>query len=144
MQFELLTCVMNGTTACIVRVMLGSVTLPQSFQKTLNCTARVGCSLILDSPPWEKWLQIMAENLSTTNTSVFLEMIASFTGVSQLCWPLREGLLHTLVYFAFLGLLPALSLFPIVYKLWLPGMAKGTHAPQRAGIHLLFILSSSC
>ncbi|KYO44565.1 transmembrane protein 8A [Alligator mississippiensis] len=79
MQFELLTCVMNGTTACIVRVMLGSVTLPQSFQKTLNCTARVGCSLILDSPPWEKWLQIMAENLSTTNTSVFLEMIASFT-----------------------------------------------------------------
>ncbi|CAM5087014.1 unnamed protein product [Natator depressus] len=79
MQFTLRSCVVNSTKACAIRVVLGSIMLPQSFQKTLSCKETVDCSLVLHSPPWEKWLQIMAENLGTDNASVSFEMIASFT-----------------------------------------------------------------
>lgn len=66
--------------ACVVRVVLGSITLPQSFQRIVTCVGNVTCSLALDSPPWEKWLQIMVENHGATNGSVSLVMLASFTG----------------------------------------------------------------
>lgn len=79
MRFTLRSCAVYDTKACAVRLVLGSTTLPQSFQKTLNCLGRANCSLVLDSPPWEKWLQIKAENLGTATVS--FEMIASFTGV---------------------------------------------------------------
>ncbi|XP_030432696.1 post-GPI attachment to proteins factor 6 isoform X6 [Gopherus evgoodei] len=79
MQFTLRSCVVNSTKACAIRVVLGSIMLPQSFQKTLSCKGTADCSLVLHSPPWEKWLQIMAENLGTPNASVSFEMIASFT-----------------------------------------------------------------
>uniref|UniRef100_A0A8C8REF2 Post-glycosylphosphatidylinositol attachment to proteins 6 n=1 Tax=Pelusios castaneus TaxID=367368 RepID=A0A8C8REF2_9SAUR len=79
MRLTLRSCAVNGTKVCAVQVVLGSTTLPQSFQKTLSCMGRADCSLVLDSPPWEKWLQIMAESLSTANTSISFEMIASFT-----------------------------------------------------------------
>uniref|UniRef100_A0A8C0F5T6 Post-glycosylphosphatidylinositol attachment to proteins 6 n=1 Tax=Bubo bubo TaxID=30461 RepID=A0A8C0F5T6_BUBBB len=36
-----------------------------SFQRIITCTGNVNCSLALDSPPWEKWLQIMVESLGT-------------------------------------------------------------------------------
>ncbi|XP_067407279.1 post-GPI attachment to proteins factor 6 isoform X2 [Emydura macquarii macquarii] len=77
MRFTLRSCVVYDTKACAVQLVLGSTTLPQSFQKTLNCRGRANCSLVLDSPPWEKWLQIKAENLGTATVS--FEMIASFT-----------------------------------------------------------------
>ncbi|XP_026506612.1 post-GPI attachment to proteins factor 6 [Terrapene carolina triunguis] len=79
MQFTLRSCVVNSTKACAIRVMLGSIMLPQSFQKILSCKGTADCSLVLHSPPWEKWLQIMAENLGTANASVSFEMIAFFT-----------------------------------------------------------------
>uniref|UniRef100_A0A8D0HNA4 Post-GPI attachment to proteins 6 n=1 Tax=Sphenodon punctatus TaxID=8508 RepID=A0A8D0HNA4_SPHPU len=79
LHFELRRCMVNVSMTCAVRVTLGSVTLPQSFQKMLNCTGRGRCSMTLDSPPWEKRLQITAESLSTTSASVSFEMIASFS-----------------------------------------------------------------
>uniref|UniRef100_A0A8C6ZF73 Post-GPI attachment to proteins 6 n=1 Tax=Nothoprocta perdicaria TaxID=30464 RepID=A0A8C6ZF73_NOTPE len=79
MWFELRSCVASEQKACAVRVVLGSITLPQSFQRILTCTGNVNCSLGLDSPPWEKWLQIMVENLGTGSADVSVEMVASFT-----------------------------------------------------------------
>ncbi|XP_069665910.1 post-GPI attachment to proteins factor 6 [Haliaeetus albicilla] len=79
MQFELRSCVTSKQKACAVRVVLGSITLPQSFQRIITCVGNVNCSLALDSPPWEKWLQIMVESLGAANASVSVEMLASFT-----------------------------------------------------------------
>ncbi|XP_061849005.1 post-GPI attachment to proteins factor 6 isoform X3 [Colius striatus] len=80
MRLELLSCVSSEHKACAVRVVLGSITLPQSFQRILTCTGSTNCSLALDSPPWEKWLQIMVESLGAANASVLVEVVASFTG----------------------------------------------------------------
>lgn len=80
MWFELRSCMTSERRACTVRVVLGSITLPQSFQRIITCTGNVNCSVSLDSLPWEKWLQIMVESLGTANASVSLEMLASFTG----------------------------------------------------------------
>ncbi|XP_023792262.1 post-GPI attachment to proteins factor 6 isoform X2 [Cyanistes caeruleus] len=79
MRFQLSSCVTSEQRACTVRVLLGSITLPQSFQRSLTCTGSINCSLALDSPPWEKWLQIVVESLGTANASVSVEMLASFT-----------------------------------------------------------------
>ncbi|NWS50684.1 TMM8A factor, partial [Probosciger aterrimus] len=79
MRFELRSCVTSEQKTCAVRVVLGSITLPQSFQKITTCKGNVNCSLALESPPWEKWLQIMVESLGPANASVSVEMLASFT-----------------------------------------------------------------
>ncbi|KAM3662453.1 post-GPI attachment to proteins factor 6 isoform 2-T2 [Ammospiza maritima maritima] len=79
MRFQLSSCVTSEQRACTVRVLLGSITLPQSFQRSLTCTGSTNCSLALESPPWEKWLQIMVESLGTANASVSVEMLATFT-----------------------------------------------------------------
>ncbi|XP_038007633.1 post-GPI attachment to proteins factor 6 isoform X4 [Motacilla alba alba] len=79
MRLQLSSCVTSEQRACTVRVLLGSITLPQSFQRSLTCTGSTNCSLALESPPWEKWLQIMVESLGTANASVSVEMLASFT-----------------------------------------------------------------
>lgn len=91
MQFQLSSCVTSEQRACAVRVLLGSITLPQSFQRSLTCTGSINCSLALDSPPWEKWLQIMVESLGTANASVSVEMLASFTGGIPCALAVREG-----------------------------------------------------
>uniref|UniRef100_A0A493TDR0 Post-GPI attachment to proteins 6 n=1 Tax=Anas platyrhynchos platyrhynchos TaxID=8840 RepID=A0A493TDR0_ANAPP len=96
MWFELRSCVTSEQKACSVRVVLGSITLPQSFQKIITCTGNVNCSLGLDSLPWEKWLQIMVESLGTANASVSMEMLTSFTGGFPFSLPLWEGAARTL------------------------------------------------
>jgi len=96
MRFELRSCVTSEQKACAVRVVLGSIMLPQSFQKIVTCTGNVNCSLALDSPPWEKWLQIMVESLDAGNANVSVEMLASFTGGPPLCLALWEGPERTL------------------------------------------------
>lgn len=85
-QVELRRCVTNTSVACSVRVTVGSAVLPQSFQKVLNCTGDVACSLVLASPPWEKWLRVTVESLSGPSTSVSFEVTASFTGVFAMDW----------------------------------------------------------
>uniref|UniRef100_A0A8D2NH55 Post-GPI attachment to proteins 6 n=1 Tax=Zonotrichia albicollis TaxID=44394 RepID=A0A8D2NH55_ZONAL len=91
MRFQLSSCVTSEQRACTVRVLLGSITLPQSFQRSLTCTGSTNCSLALESPPWEKWLQIMVESLGTANASVSVEMLASFTGGIPCSSGIREG-----------------------------------------------------
>ncbi|XP_053132719.1 post-GPI attachment to proteins factor 6 [Hemicordylus capensis] len=78
LHLELQSCTVNVSTACAVLLTLGSSTLPQSFQQVLNCTGREPCSLLLSSPPWEKWLRLTVESLSGPGASVSFEMVASF------------------------------------------------------------------
>lgn len=123
MRFQLSSCVTSEQRACHVRVLLGSITLPQSFQRSLTCTGSINCSLALDSPPWEKWLQIMVESLGTANASVSLEMLASFTGGIPSSLAVREGPEGTLCVLC----LP-----------WVFGcLAVVAYAPQQAGCLLL-------
>ncbi|XP_061455344.1 post-GPI attachment to proteins factor 6 isoform X2 [Rhineura floridana] len=77
LHFKLGSCRVNTSTTCAVRVTLGSFTLSPSSQKVLNCTG--ACSLLLESPPWERWLPITVESLSGPGASVSFEMMASFT-----------------------------------------------------------------
>uniref|UniRef100_A0A8B9FG00 Post-glycosylphosphatidylinositol attachment to proteins 6 n=1 Tax=Amazona collaria TaxID=241587 RepID=A0A8B9FG00_9PSIT len=84
MQFELQRCVTSERKACAVRVVLGSITLPQSFQKIITCTGNVNCSLALESPPWEKWLQIMVESLGPANATCRPGSTSSFLNFSSL------------------------------------------------------------
>ncbi|NWR76119.1 TMM8A factor, partial [Centropus unirufus] len=79
MRLELRSCVTSKQKPCAVRVVLGSITLPQSFQRIITCTGNVNCSLAVDSPPWEKWLQIMVESVGAADASVAVELVASFT-----------------------------------------------------------------
>nr|XP_033771025.1 post-GPI attachment to proteins factor 6 [Geotrypetes seraphini] len=80
LKLELGRCVANNTEAvCPLQVTLGSVTLPQSYQHTVNCTGKANCSVILTSPPWDSWLKVTAESISNRNTSVSYEVVASHT-----------------------------------------------------------------
>lgn len=96
MWLELRNCVSSEQKACAVRVVLGSITLPQSFQRIITCVGKVNCSLALDSPPWEKWLQIMVESLGAANASVSVKMLASFRGGLPLSPVLWKGPERTL------------------------------------------------
>lgn len=112
MRFELRSCVTSEQKVCAVRVVLGSVTLPQSFQRIVTCTGNGNCSLALDSPPWEKWLQIMVESLGAANASVSVEMLASFTGGLLLSLALWEGPERTLSAVPLLGLWVVVACVP--------------------------------
>lgn len=124
MWFELRSCVTSEQKACSVRVVLGSITLPQSFQKIITCTGNVNCSLGLDSLPWEKWLQIMVESLGTANASVSMEMLTSFTGGFPFSLPLWEGAARTLCLlclsqaFGWLAVMSYVLGFPSMLVAW--------------------------
>ncbi|XP_062999236.1 post-GPI attachment to proteins factor 6 [Elgaria multicarinata webbii] len=77
LRLELGSCTANASTACAVRLTLGSATLPPASQKVLNCSG--ACSLLLASPPWEKWLRIVVESLRGPGASTSFELTASFT-----------------------------------------------------------------
>ncbi|XP_062820474.1 post-GPI attachment to proteins factor 6 isoform X2 [Anolis carolinensis] len=83
LHLELGACTVNvSSTPCAVRVMLGLVTLSESFsRKEFNCTGP--CNLFLASPPWEKWLRITVDSLSGPGAGVSFTVTASFTA----CWP---------------------------------------------------------
>lgn len=91
LRFALQNCTVNISMACAVRVTLGSTTLPHSFQKVLDCTGDGACSILLASPPWEKWLRITVESLGGHSTNISFEMMASFTGAHVEIWGL-EGI----------------------------------------------------
>ncbi|XP_013373197.1 PREDICTED: transmembrane protein 8A [Chinchilla lanigera] len=84
LRLELQGCVSNVTLGCPVRLTVGATTLPNSFQKVLTCTDPIlSCRLLLPSPPWRKWLQVMAENLGGPHVSVAFSAKAALTA----CWP---------------------------------------------------------
>ncbi|XP_029432619.1 post-GPI attachment to proteins factor 6 [Rhinatrema bivittatum] len=81
LKLQLGRCKANNTElVCPVTVMLGSVTLPQSYQQTVDCTGKTNCSVVLTSPPWDRWLQVTIESNCNRNTSVTYEVTASLTG----------------------------------------------------------------
>nr|XP_051698107.1 post-GPI attachment to proteins factor 6 isoform X3 [Oryctolagus cuniculus] len=80
LQLELQGCACNGSQGCPVRLTVGSVTLPGSSQKVLTCTGPTpACRLLLPSPPWDQWLQVMAESLAGPHVSVVFRAVAALT-----------------------------------------------------------------
>ncbi|XP_023369533.1 post-GPI attachment to proteins factor 6 isoform X2 [Otolemur garnettii] len=80
LQLELQGCASNGSLGCPVRLTVGSVTLPNNFQKVLTCTSLAWpCRLLLPSPPWDRWLQVMAENLAGAHEAVAFSAVAALT-----------------------------------------------------------------
>ncbi|XP_053410901.1 post-GPI attachment to proteins factor 6 isoform X2 [Nycticebus coucang] len=80
LQLELQGCASNGSLGCPVRLTVGSVTLPNNFQKVLTCTSLTWpCRLLLPSPPWDRWLQVMAENLAGSHEAVAFSAVAALT-----------------------------------------------------------------
>jgi hypothetical protein len=81
LRLELQGCVSSGSPGCPVRLTVGVVTLPNNFQKVLTCTGPTpSCHLLLPSPPWGRWLQVMAENLAGPHLSVAFSVEATLTG----------------------------------------------------------------
>jgi hypothetical protein len=80
LRLELQGCVSSGSPGCPVRLTVGVVTLPNNFQKVLTCTGPTpSCHLLLPSPPWGRWLQVMAENLAGPHLSVAFSVEATLT-----------------------------------------------------------------
>lgn len=66
---------------CPVRLTVGVATLPSNFQKVLTCTGSIlSCRLLLPSPPWGQWLQVIAESLEGPHVSVAFSAEAALTG----------------------------------------------------------------
>ncbi|XP_006894921.1 PREDICTED: transmembrane protein 8A [Elephantulus edwardii] len=90
---ELQNCVSNGSLACPVRLSVGSVTLPNDFQRVLTCDGQSqACRLLLHSPPWDRWLQVTAESLVGPKVPVTFSIIASLTD----CRPWTMNVQHIL------------------------------------------------
>ncbi|XP_069502877.1 post-GPI attachment to proteins factor 6 isoform X2 [Ambystoma mexicanum] len=80
LKFRVRNCAANTVNVlCPVRITLGLVTMPQSFQKKTICTGSTECSMSLDSPPWEAWVPITLESFGDRNVTVSLETSASLT-----------------------------------------------------------------
>ncbi|XP_067316635.1 post-GPI attachment to proteins factor 6-like [Anolis sagrei] len=79
LHLKLGACTVTGSSApCAVRVVLGSVVLSGSISwKEFNCTG--ACTLLLASPPWEKWLRVKVDSLIGPGANISLEVTASFT-----------------------------------------------------------------
>ncbi|KAM9208819.1 post-GPI attachment to proteins factor 6 isoform 2-T2 [Dugong dugon] len=90
---ELQDCASNGSQACLVRLAVGSVTLPYDFRRVLSCAGRpLPCRLLLHSPPWDQWLQVMAESLAGPHITVTLNAVATLTA----CRPWTVSTQHLL------------------------------------------------
>ncbi|XP_012593255.1 post-GPI attachment to proteins factor 6 isoform X2 [Microcebus murinus] len=86
LRLELQGCASNGSLGCPVRLTVGSATLPGNFQKVLTCTSPTWpCRLLLPSPPWDRWLQVTAENLAGPHEAVAFSAVAALTA----CKPWR-------------------------------------------------------
>ncbi|XP_023567408.1 post-GPI attachment to proteins factor 6 isoform X2 [Octodon degus] len=84
LRLELQGCVSNMSLGCPVRLTVGVTTLPSNFQKVLTCTgSNLSCHLLLRTPPWGQWLQVMVENLGGPHVSVAFSAEAALTA----CWP---------------------------------------------------------
>ncbi|XP_075035273.1 post-GPI attachment to proteins factor 6 [Mixophyes fleayi] len=76
LQLRLSKCISNSTTnVCPLRVTTGSATQPDSTPLQVNCSESGDCSLLLHSPPWEKWLNVIVDMPQETNASVSFELV---------------------------------------------------------------------
>ncbi|XP_077305611.1 post-GPI attachment to proteins factor 6 [Lithobates pipiens] len=60
LQLQLLKCTSNvSQSGCPLKVTIGSITQPDASPQQVNCSGSSECGLLLPSPPWEKWLNVM-------------------------------------------------------------------------------------
>ncbi|XP_048189227.1 post-GPI attachment to proteins factor 6 [Perognathus longimembris pacificus] len=71
LRLELQECASKDSPGCPVQLTLGTATLPRNFQKVLTCSGPTpSCHVLLPSPPWGRWLQVVAESLAGPQLSV--------------------------------------------------------------------------
>ncbi|XP_075421328.1 post-GPI attachment to proteins factor 6 [Ascaphus truei] len=99
LRLKLQKCNTNSTQSlCPLHVTVGSFTLPQSYQQNINCTEKTECTLVLHSPPWEKWLNVIVAIPQWINTSVSFEIFYNLS----VCKP---GTVGSRSLFTFLNML---------------------------------------
>lgn len=74
LQIQLLQCTSNATE-CPLKVTVGSVTQPGSSAHQINCSDGSDCGVVLQSPPWEKWLNVIVEMSQGLNSSVSFQLV---------------------------------------------------------------------
>ncbi|KAM4631705.1 post-GPI attachment to proteins factor 6 [Discoglossus pictus] len=67
-------CTNSTEGLCPLQLTVGSSTLSQSFGQKVNCTESAACTLILASPPWEKWLNVIVELPKWINNTLSFEI----------------------------------------------------------------------
>ncbi|KAM4820158.1 post-GPI attachment to proteins factor 6 isoform 2-T3 [Thomomys bottae] len=80
LRLELQGCASKDSPGCPVQLTVGTATLPRNFQKVLTCSGPTpSCHVLLPSPPWGRWLQVVAESLAGPPLSVALRAEAVLT-----------------------------------------------------------------
>ncbi|XP_075686803.1 post-GPI attachment to proteins factor 6 isoform X2 [Rhinoderma darwinii] len=98
LQLQLLECTSNATpNGCPLKVTVGSVTQPSSSAHEVNCSEGSDCGIVLQSPPWEKWLNVIVEMPQWLNASVSFQLVYNLS----VCKP---GSLGSRMSLAFLNL----------------------------------------
>ncbi|XP_043945719.1 post-GPI attachment to proteins factor 6 [Protopterus annectens] len=69
----------SGPSMCSLQVSLGSTTVPVNSQAFRNCTGKTVCTIVLKSPPWEKWLRITVASTASDNVTVGFNIGASLS-----------------------------------------------------------------
>ncbi|XP_053563977.1 post-GPI attachment to proteins factor 6 [Bombina bombina] len=90
-------CTNSTELMCPLQVTVGSFSLPQSFQQTINCSERTECKLHLFSPPWDKWLRVIVEFPSWINITKSFEVMYTLS----VCKP---GTVGSRSFFTFLNM----------------------------------------
>ncbi|XP_077130394.1 post-GPI attachment to proteins factor 6 [Ranitomeya variabilis] len=73
LRIQLLRCTSNAT-GCPLKVSVGSFAQPDSPSHEVNCSEVSDCGIVLQSPPWEKWLTVIVEKLPWLNSSVSFQL----------------------------------------------------------------------
>ncbi|XP_069875767.1 post-GPI attachment to proteins factor 6-like [Dipodomys merriami] len=89
LRLELQGCASKDGPGCPVQLTVGTAALPRNFQKVLTCSSlSPSCHVLLPSPPWGRWLQVVAESLAEPPLSVAFSAEATLTA----CRPWRVTL----------------------------------------------------
>ncbi|KAG8433395.1 hypothetical protein GDO86_017611 [Hymenochirus boettgeri] len=65
----------NSQNSCPLLVTVGSVSKLPPTRRTMNCNETSDCTLLLQSPPWGTWLNVLVEVLQGINTTASFQMI---------------------------------------------------------------------
>ncbi|OCT64487.1 post-GPI attachment to proteins factor 6 [Xenopus laevis] len=65
----------NARGPCPLVIRVGSVSELPSVQRTMDCNENPQCALLLHSPPWGKWLNVLVEISQGINSSVSFEIV---------------------------------------------------------------------
>ncbi|KAM3917248.1 post-GPI attachment to proteins factor 6 [Leptodactylus fuscus] len=96
LQIQLLHCTSNAT-GCPLKVTVGSVAHADSSAHQINCSDESDCGTVLQSPPWEKWLNVIVEKPQWLNSSVSFQLVYNVS----VC---RPGSVGPKLFLAFLNM----------------------------------------